>query len=55
MVKKYFPYKNNKIQYIQPITDVIVLKSFINDLYLSYNNQMYELKAWVVNINGTVF
>ncbi len=42
--KKYFPYKNNKVQYIQPRTDVIVLKSFINDLYLSYNNQMYELK-----------
>ncbi len=32
--KKYFPYKNNKVQYIQPRTDVIVLKSFINDLYL---------------------
>lgn len=42
--KKYFPYKNNKIQYIKPRIDVIVLKSFINKLYLSYNNQIYELK-----------
>ncbi len=42
--KKYFPYKNNKVQYIKPRTDVIVLKSFINDLYISYNNQIYELK-----------
>ncbi len=42
--KKYFPYKNNKIQYIQPRTDVIVLKSFINELYLSYNHQIYQLK-----------
>ncbi|WP_395473459.1 ISNCY family transposase [Spiroplasma endosymbiont of Nomada rufipes] len=42
--KKYFPYKNSKVQYIQPRTDVIVLKSFINELYLSYNHQIYELK-----------
>ncbi|WP_338980370.1 hypothetical protein [Spiroplasma endosymbiont of Lasioglossum malachurum] len=42
--KKYFSYKNSKVQYIQPRTDVIVLKSFINELYLSYNHQIYELK-----------
>ncbi len=45
--KKYFSYKNNKVQYIQPRIDIIVLKSFINELFLSYNNQIYELKEIV--------